>query len=175
MEHARSEPKPGMEKVAEAPALPAVEPGRGSLFPAVFRTVRARLVFWILAVTVPIREQYFVEEHLREYDSLDKVLAAEAEFPLQQFFLIPWRWTYLAQHRREVAAPRSWHAPLYRAYWFATIDVGLHVLLVLLAQVLRAASLLRGFYRWLVLAFVVRGWRVVDRSDRRENRGLANN
>jgi L-gulono-1,4-lactone dehydrogenase len=120
----------------------------------------------VLAVTVPIREQYCIEEHLREYTSLDEVLAAEAEFPLQQFFLIPWRWTYLAQHRREVAAPRSWHAPLYRAYWFATIDFGLHVLLVLLAQVLRAASLLRLFYRWLVLAFVVRGWRVVDRSDR---------
>jgi FAD/FMN-containing dehydrogenase len=120
----------------------------------------------VLAVTVPIREQYFIEEHLREYGSLDDVLAAEPEFPLQQFFLIPWRWTFLAQHRREVDAPRSWHAPIYRAYWFATIDVGLHVLLVVLSQVLRAASLLRVFYRWLVLAFVVRGWRVVDRSDR---------
>jgi FAD/FMN-containing dehydrogenase len=120
----------------------------------------------VLSVTVPIRAQYFVEEHWREYASLDEVLAAEGEFPLQQFFLIPWRWTFLAQHRREAAGPRSWLAPLYRAYWWATIDVGLHVLLLLLAQTLRIAALLRVFYRWLALAFIIRGWRVVDRSDR---------
>jgi FAD/FMN-containing dehydrogenase len=120
----------------------------------------------VLSVTVPVREQYFVEEHWREYGSLDDVLAAEGDFPLQQFFLIPWRWTYLAQHRREATGPRSWLAPLYRAYWFATIDVGLHLLLVLLAQWLQSASLLRLFFRWLAVAFIVRRWRVIDRSDR---------
>ena len=119
----------------------------------------------ITSVDVPVRGQYFVEEHLREYRELADVLAAEEEFPLQQFYLVPWRWTYLAQHRREVPGPRSLLAPLYRAYWFAIIDVGLHVLLQVLVKMLRSAVLVRAFYRWLVLLFVFRGWRVIDRSD----------
>jgi FAD/FMN-containing dehydrogenase len=121
----------------------------------------------ITAVEIPVRGQYLVEEHLREYRELADVLAAEEEFPLQQFYLVPWRWTYLAQHRREVSGrPRSLLAPLYRAYWFAIIDVGLHVLLQVLVKMLRSAALVRGFYRWLVLLFVIRGWRVIDQSDR---------
>jgi len=118
----------------------------------------------ILSVQMPVRPQYFVEEHLREYQSLAEVLAAEEQFPLQQFYVLPWRWTYLAQHRREVPGPRSLLAPLYRAYWFTFIDLGLHLLLLLLVQVLKSPALIRGFYRWLVLLAVIRGWRVVDRS-----------
>jgi len=118
----------------------------------------------ILAVDVPVRRQYLIEEHLRQHNSLDDVLAAEAEFPLQQFFLVPWRWTWLAQHRREVAGKRSWHAPLYRAYWFTFIDFGLHLVLLCLVQVLNSPALVRAFYRWLVLLSVIRGWRVVDHS-----------
>jgi hypothetical protein len=117
-----------------------------------------------VAVQVQVRPQYFVEEHLRAYQTLDEVLAAEDEFPLQQFYLLPWRWSYLAQHRREVPGPRSWHAPLYRAYWFSFIDIGLHLVLLLLVQLLRSPALIRAFYRWLVTLTVVRGWRVVDRS-----------
>jgi hypothetical protein len=119
----------------------------------------------ILSVKVPVREQYLIDEHLRLYASLEEVLAAEKEFPIQQFYLLPWSWKLLAQHRRESAGPRSWLAPLYRWYWFLTIDVGLHVLLKLLVNVVRLSALVRFFYRWLVLVFVIRGWRVVDRSD----------
>ncbi len=118
----------------------------------------------ILSVQVLVRPQYFVEEHLRQHQTLDEVLAAEAEYPLAQFYLLPWRWTYLGQHRRETPGPRSWHAPLYRAYWFTFIDVGLHVLLLLLVQLVRSPALIRTFYRWLVMLTVIRGWRVVDRS-----------
>lgn len=118
----------------------------------------------ILSVTLPVRDEYFLEEHLREYAALCDVLAAEEPFPLQQFFLIPWRWTFLAQHRRESPGPRSWHAPLYRLYWLATIDVGLHILIKLLVNVTGSNWLVAFFYRWLILLFVVRGWRVVDRS-----------
>ncbi len=118
----------------------------------------------ILSVKLPVRPQYFLEEHLREYRTLDQVLAAETEYPLQQFFLLPWRWTFLAQHRREVPGPRSLLAPLYRVYWWLTIDVALHVLLKTLVNVVRSNWLIGFFYRWLVLLSVVRGWRVVDRS-----------
>ena len=118
----------------------------------------------IVAVKVPVVPHYFVEEHLREYRSLEDVLAAEQPFPLQQFFLVPWRWTYLAQHRREVPGQRSKLATLYRWYWFAVIDVGLHVWLKIMVQLLRSPALVRSFYRLLVLLFVIRGWRVVDRA-----------
>lgn len=118
----------------------------------------------ILSVQMAIRPQYFIEEHLRAYQTLDEVLAAEEEFPLQQFYLIPWRWTWLAQHRREVDGPRSLFAPLYRAYWFTFIDLGLHLALLALVQLLQSPALVRAFYRWLVMLTVVRGWRVVDRS-----------
>src|SRR5688572_25090803 len=43
-----------MENLAEAPALPARKEPRRSRIPAVFQTVRGRMVFWVLAVTVPI-------------------------------------------------------------------------------------------------------------------------
>jgi FAD/FMN-containing dehydrogenase len=122
------------------------------------------LVGLMLSVQVPVRRQYFVEEHLRQYGSLEEVLAAEEQYPIQQFYLLPWRWTWLAQHRRETPGPRSWHAPLYRAYWFTFIDIGLHIALLLMVQVLRSPALVRAFFRWLVLLTVIRGWRVVDRS-----------
>jgi len=118
----------------------------------------------ILSVKLPVRDAYFLEEHLREYAALGDVLAAEEQYPLQQFFLIPWRWTFLTQHRRESPGPRNWHAPLYRLYWLATIDVGLHILLKLLVNVVGSNWLVAFFYRWLILLFVIRGWRVVDHS-----------
>ena len=61
----------------------------------------------ILGVRIRCRSQYNIEEHWQEYPTLDPVLVAEKEFPLQQFFLVPWRWTYLAQHRQETSSRRS--------------------------------------------------------------------
>ncbi|HEU4531875.1 MAG TPA: SpoIIE family protein phosphatase, partial [Steroidobacteraceae bacterium] len=43
-----------MENLVEAPALPARKEPRRLRIPAVFQTVRGRMVFWVLAVTVPI-------------------------------------------------------------------------------------------------------------------------
>jgi FAD/FMN-containing dehydrogenase len=128
----------------------------------------ARCSLGCLGIVVSVKfrcpPQYRIEEHFREFEQLDEVLAAEQEFPLQQFYLLPWRWRWMAQHRRESAAPRSWLAGLYRLYWFLVIDLGLHLALLLLVRCLRAASLVRAFYRWLVPVAILRGWRVVDRS-----------
>ncbi len=55
----------------------------------------------IVSVKMQCRAGYAVEEHFREYQNLEDVIEAEIEFPLQQFYLVPWRWTYFAQHRRE--------------------------------------------------------------------------
>lgn len=58
----------------------------------------------VLSVTMHCRPVYLIEEHFREHQQLDDVLAAEKEYPLQQFYLVPWRWTYFSQHRRESQA-----------------------------------------------------------------------
>src|SRR5262245_16900562 len=119
----------------------------------------------VTSVWVPIRRQYRIEEHFRRYDRLEQVLEREADYDLQQFFLVPWRWDFVAQHRREVDRPRSWLAPLYRLYWAAGMDVGLHVIVGLLARWLPGFCM-RLFFRRVLPALVPRGWKVIDRSDR---------
>lgn len=118
----------------------------------------------VISVAFRCRPQYRLEEHFREYDRLEDVLAAEVDYPLTQFYLVPWRWKWMAQHRRESAAPRSWLAPLYRWYWFLWIDVTLHLNVLLLVRWLRIPALVKLFYRWIVPLAIIRPWRVVDRS-----------
>lgn len=119
----------------------------------------------VTAVTIEIRRQYNVLECIRRFELVEQVLDAEDEFPLQQFFLIPWRWDYLAQHRREVDRPRSWSRLAYRAFWSVYMDVGLHLVVRLLARLLPRFCT-RAFYRRMLPALVPRGWKIVDRSDR---------
>lgn len=119
----------------------------------------------VTAVRLPVRPQYQIEEHFARYATLAEVLAAERDYPLQQFYLAPWRWDYFAQHRRESDRPRSWHAPLYRGYWSAGMDVAFHLLVRLLARQL-PAWWTKFFFRHVLGWLVPRGWRVVDRADR---------
>lgn len=119
----------------------------------------------VVSVQMPIRRQYLVEEHFRRHDDLDSVLAAEAEFPLQQFFLVPWRWDFYAQHRRETDRPRSRLAPLYRAYWSLGMDRAFHLAVISMARWLPAFCTTL-FFRRLLPLLVPQGWKVVDRSDR---------
>lgn len=119
----------------------------------------------ITSVHLRIRKQYHVEEHFCGYATLAEVLAQEADYPIQQFFLLPWRWDYFAQHRREVDQPISRLVSLYRLYWALGMDVGLHVIVKLLAGVLPNACT-KFFFRRLLTGLVPRPWRVVDRSHR---------
>lgn len=119
----------------------------------------------VTAVQLPIRRQYRIEEHLRWYARLDAVLDREAEYPLQQFFLIPWRWDFLAQHRREAAGRPSRLTVAHRLNWALGMDVGVHLVLLALARRLPGFGT-RLFYRHIIPRLVVPGWTVVDRSDR---------
>lgn len=110
------------------------------------------------------RSQYCVEEHFYRYRNLDDVLTAEERFPLQQFFFVPWLWSYFAQHRREVVAPRSFLAKIYRGYFFCTFDIAFHLVVLAIARVLRSRRLAKVFYRFIMPFTVIRNWRVVDRS-----------
>lgn len=119
----------------------------------------------VTSIRLPIRKQYRIEEHMRRYDQLQDVLAAEDEFDLQQFFLIPWRWDFFAQHRREVAQNRSRLASLYRLYWSVDMDVVFHWVILALARGLPRFCT-KFFFRRMVPLLVPRNWKVVDRSDR---------
>lgn len=118
----------------------------------------------IVSVGLWTRPQYVVEEHFRRHRTLAEVLAAEESYPLQQFFLIPWTWDFYGQHRREVTQPRSWLASIYRLYFWMTFDIGLHLVILMLIQWLRAKRGVTFFYRYLMPWTVIRGWKVVDKS-----------
>lgn len=118
----------------------------------------------ITRLRIAIRPAYFVEEQFRRYDTLESVLAAEREYPLQQFYLAPWRWDFFAQHRREIAAARSRTAPLYRLYWSVGMDRLFHLIIRLLAW-RQSSWFTKFFYRRVLALLVPQGWKVVDRSD----------
>lgn len=118
----------------------------------------------VVSASLRCRPQYRVEEHARFYRELSDVLASEAEFPLQQFYLLPWLWQYIVHHRREVVAPRSWLAPLYRLYCFLTLDVGLHLAVLLFVKLLRSRRGPPWFFRWLFPWLAICNWKVVDKS-----------
>ena len=118
----------------------------------------------ILAVKIRCRAQYNVQEHFTESRQLSDVLDAEASFPLEQFYLIPWRWSYFIQHRREHDQPRSRLARLYRLYWLGIMDCGLIMQILFLEHVVRSWRLIRLAFRRIIPAFLIRNWRVTDRS-----------
>lgn len=118
----------------------------------------------ILSVTLEVRNAYQVEEHWHEYECLEDVLAKEVEFPLQQFFVIPWRWTFFAQHRREHQSQASWRGFLYRWYRFLVIDLALHLVLLLALRVSPAGNLIPVIYRRVLPYFVLRDRPVVAES-----------
>ena len=124
----------------------------------------------ILSVRFRCVPGYDVAETITPCATIDEVLRSESQFPLQQFFLIPHRWSYFVQRRQAVApvAPpnRSWAAKLYRAYWFFGIDIGLHLVIKLLASALGSRSLIRFFYRKVFATLIVKNRTVVDTSDR---------
>jgi FAD/FMN-containing dehydrogenase len=120
----------------------------------------------IVSVSFWCRPQYNIEEHFRRYGTLDEVLAEEDDYPLQQFYLMPWDWSYVVQQRRETAAQRGGWPTLYRWYFFLTFDIGLHLMILTLVRVLRSSRAIRIFFRHLAPQLIVQDWRVVDRSDR---------
>jgi FAD/FMN-containing dehydrogenase len=120
----------------------------------------------ILSVGIWCRPAYMVEEEVCRYQRLEDALDAEAHSPLQQVFLVPWAWNYLAQHRRETSAARSPTAWLYRLYWLTALDIGFHLIAVSLARVFTSRFAVRLFFRRIMPWTVIRGWRVTDVSYR---------
>lgn len=118
----------------------------------------------IVSVTMQCRPQYHVEESFLEYRHLSDVLGAEEQFPLQQFYLVPWRWTCFAQHRREADARSSRTLSIYLWYRFLVFDIAMHLLILTAVRLLRSSWLIRGMFRRLIPAFVIQKWSVVGTS-----------
>jgi len=118
----------------------------------------------ILSVKMQCRPGYNVEEAWHEHELLAGVIDAEREYPLQQFFLVPWRWTYMSQHRRETDRPKSRTSWLYHWYRYLTIDILMLLLVLLVVRVLRINAIIRLMFRRVIPAFVIRDWHVVSPS-----------
>ena len=122
----------------------------------------------ILSVKFRCLPQYLVLESVRRYASLDEVLAREAEYPLQQFFLIPHSWEFYAQQRRVLPperTSRSWHATLYRIYWFLFIDLCLHISIKVCAAWLRSRRLVHFLFRRFLPWTIWKPRNLAERSD----------
>lgn len=121
----------------------------------------------VVSVTLPCVPQYFVWEKMTTVATVEQALALETATPLQQFFLVPHRWSYYVQQRSvSDRASRSWSAPLYRAYFLCLIDLGMHLLIKLSAAWLRSRWMVHFTFRRVVPLAILPWWRVVDRSDR---------
>lgn len=120
----------------------------------------------IVAVKLQLRKPYQIEEHWRSYTSLAEVIQAETEFPLQQFYLLPWKWSYLAQHRREVAQQPDWREWLYRIYFFLAIDVSLHLVLLTAARLVKSKRFVKWLFQELLWRTIIKDWPIVGPSHR---------
>lgn len=120
----------------------------------------------IVSVGFWARPQFNIEEYFHEYADLAGVLAAEAVFPRQQFYLLPWRWRFMAQHRSETRNPRGGRAALYRAYCFLQFDIGLHLLVLLAVRLVRSPKLVRFMFRRIAATMVIRDWHVIDDANK---------
>lgn len=118
----------------------------------------------VVAIEFHCRPAYNVQEHARALDSLESVLAMEADFPLQQFYRMPWSWNYFGHHRLETSKNRSKLASLYRTYCFCVIDVGLHLAVTTLSRFLKRNWATRFFFKRVLRWTIIPHWKVVDDS-----------
>ena len=121
----------------------------------------------ITEITLPCIAQYFVQEKAAFCQTIEEILALEKKAPLQQFFLMPHSWRFLAQERVVSSeCRRRGLAGVYRVYWFLVIDLGMHLILKLFASVLRSKKLIHFFFHRVAPSLISSRWVVTDRSDR---------
>lgn len=123
----------------------------------------------ILSATLACVPRYDIEETLVPASTLEEALAGVADDPLQQLYLLPHCWTFLAHRRRAVPPGNATTGPrllAHRLWWRLAIDLGLHALIVLNARWLKQPNLTRWFYQQIVPRCVVQRRPITDRYDR---------
>ncbi|MBW3564774.1 MAG: FAD-binding protein [Acidobacteria bacterium] len=117
----------------------------------------------ITEVTIEVVPKFSIEESLENAESLDEILSWEEEYPLQQFILMPWAWTWTSFRRRVVERPSGWVKRLFRRGVNALfMDFGLHALLWLLIRTTGAKSVLKRVVPKAIITGVV----VADDNER---------
>lgn len=122
----------------------------------------------VLSVRFRCVPRYDVAEVMVSCETIEEVLAGEAEYPLQQFYLVPHLWRYFAQRRVivPVRTGHGWAAPPYRVWWAYGIDIGLHLAIKTVAAWLHSRSLTHGLYQYILPKLIVQNVTVIDRSER---------
>ena len=118
----------------------------------------------IVELQIQCRPQYNIKEFAAAHDTLTAVLSLENDNPQQQFYLMPWSWSYFGHHRSETKQERSKSATLYRWYCYLVIDIGLHLAVFGLAKIFKLSWLTRFFFKRILPLTIVRNWKVVDDS-----------
>jgi FAD/FMN-containing dehydrogenase len=84
----------------------------------------------ILDVVLRARGVYRIEEEFAKVESAEAAMAGRKDWPLQQFFLMPWKWRYYVYRRKPTdEPPRRGSALWRRLVLFIFIDVAQHALL----------------------------------------------
>ena len=123
----------------------------------------------ILSVKFKCVPRYLVLENAANLANFAEAMESEKENPLQQFYLIPHSWKFLAQQRKAIPFEKgkiSRLANLYRLYMFLSIDVLFHVIVKTLAAAFKSKAGIKTFYRHLFPRIIVTNWRNVDYSER---------
>lgn len=121
----------------------------------------------IVEVALRAVPAYRIEERVENTASLEEVLGGESEWPLQQFALLPWSWTYLVYRRRRTQAPGGrLRAFACRAWNLIVNDFVLHLVLkgLLLFANLQGDHAIRSFFVRLP-RFIVTGPSRTDASE----------
>ena len=118
----------------------------------------------VVSVKLKCRPTYNIEEHAAFHPTLESALAKEKDYPQQQFYLMPWSWTYFGHHRKESSKSRSRLATLYRTYCFLAIDIGLHLPILFFAKILKSNWAIRFFFKRILPLAIIRNWKVIDDS-----------
>ncbi len=126
----------------------------------------------VLSVQIRCLPEAAVEEKIVMRESIGEVLAEEGEYPLQEFLMIPYRWTFINFQRRMVdeengdSGSRSLLAPLYHLYTYLNIDLFFNLIVKGLSSSLASAGMVQFFFKHMFTKAILSGFSVRDRSYR---------
>ena len=122
----------------------------------------------VLSVRVPVEPDYLVEEHTHWFDRIDQVLSQERDFPRQQFYLVPWKWCWYVQCRRQVApgagAVPGVAARLHRIVRRVGVDIAMNGAVKLLSGTLKWSRGIQWFYRRVFPVLAQSGMHLTDHA-----------
>jgi FAD/FMN-containing dehydrogenase len=121
----------------------------------------------VLSVRLRCIPGYHVEETLTRRQSLEEVLEGEQDYPLQQFVLVPYLWSYLSFQRRRTQGPAHTRAStyLFRGFKWLGIDIAYHAMLKALLARADPRAIVR-FYVGTFPRLLVLDRPAVDRSEK---------